>query len=288
MLKTIFVGSAFMEMLYKYYSNESKYAFENIEEEVICFTPIESLNDPFEGISEYTYQITPEEKEYWNLVSKNTPDLLSKQMSDDIHDLVNFNYRIFSSSKDYDNPLLWAHYANSHKGFCIGYNKSDIENLSYKVSDINYSKKIPTFDEIKEETFEELLYTKSDEWKYENECRALYKLKSKDVEHLPPEIYYNKQEHSNNYIYIIHGNFKMPICETLSSLKYFCCKCKPVIIYLGMQIKEEDRNRLIKIADKLNIEVYQMTKRQHSFDLFPQRIEPELINFILQTSQTSN
>jgi len=28
---------------------------------------------------------------------------------------------IFSLSKKYDDELLWAHYANSHKGFCIEY-----------------------------------------------------------------------------------------------------------------------------------------------------------------------
>ena len=30
------------------------------------------------------------------------------------------NVRILSLSKEYDNPLMWAHYADSHKGFVIG------------------------------------------------------------------------------------------------------------------------------------------------------------------------
>lgn len=282
-----------MEMLYKYYSNESEYAFKNLEKEVISFTPIESLNDPFEGIGEYIYTITSDEKAYWDSVSKNTPNLLSKRISDDINDIANFRYRIFSSSKDYDNSLLWAHYANSHKGFCVGYNKSDIENLSYKISDINYSNKLPTFKKIEKETFIEILYTKSYEWRYENECRALYELKENDVEHFPSQMYYDmlirkNEGHLNNYIFQIHGTAQTPIHETLCSLKYICCKCKPVVIYLGLRINAEDRKKLIRIADKLNIELYQMTKSQYSFDLIPKDIEPDLINLILQTSQTLN
>lgn len=282
-----------MEMLYKYYSNESEYAFKNLEKEVITFTPIESLNDPFEGIGEFVYPMTPDEKAYWDSVSKNTPDLLSKRISDDINDIANFMYRIFSSSKDYDNPLLWAHYANSHKGFCVGYNKSDIEKISYMLQDINYDSKLYNLNTPNKKEIENLLFTKSDKWCYENECRALYKLKTEDVEHFPPQMYYQisnikNEGHLNNYIFDIHGSVQIPPYETLCSIKYICFKCKPVKIYLGLRTNTEDRKKLIRIADKLNIEIYQMTKSQHSFDLISQEIEPELINLILQTSQTSN
>ena len=282
-----------MELLYKYYSNASEYAFDNVEKEIIYFTPIESLNDPFEGIGDYVSTIAPEAKIFWDSVSPDTPNIISEKGSKLIYDIVNFRYRIFSSSKDYNNPLLWAHYANSHKGFCVGYNKSDIENLSYKVSDINYSKKLPTFNKIEEKTFMELLYTKSYDWCYENECRALYELKEDDVEHFPYQMYYDmlvrkNEGHINNYIFQIRGTAQTPIHETLCSLKRICCKCKPVKIYLGLRIEAKDRKRLIKIADKLNIEIYQMRKSQHSFDLIPEDIEPELRNLILQTSQTLN
>lgn len=288
MLKKIFIGSAFMEMLYKYYSNESEYAFKNLEKEVISFTPIESLNDPFEGIGEYVYRITPDEKSPLDSIAKEFAELFSEKIPKNIKGIVNPMCRIFSSSKDYDNPLLWAHYANSHKGFCVGYNKSDIEKISDLLQDINYASKLYNLNTNEPNKIENLLFTKSDKWHYENECRALYKLKSKDVEHLPSEIYYNKQEHSDDYIYDIPDTYPTPIYEILRSLKYIYHKCKPVIIYLGLRISAKDRSKLIRIANKLNIEVYQMTKSQHSFDLITQEIEPELINFILQTSQTSN
>lgn len=35
-----------MGLLYKYYSNESDYAFENVEKGNISFSTLESLNDP--------------------------------------------------------------------------------------------------------------------------------------------------------------------------------------------------------------------------------------------------
>lgn len=47
-----------MEMLYKYYSNQSDYAFRNLEKGVVNFTPLISLNDPLEGLGTYKYEIT--------------------------------------------------------------------------------------------------------------------------------------------------------------------------------------------------------------------------------------
>lgn len=44
-----------MEMLYKYYSNQSIHAFENIKNGVISFTPLVTLNDPLEGLGTYNY-----------------------------------------------------------------------------------------------------------------------------------------------------------------------------------------------------------------------------------------
>lgn len=47
-----------MEILYKYYSNESKYSLDNLKNANISFSPLEILNDPFEGVGAYLLQVS--------------------------------------------------------------------------------------------------------------------------------------------------------------------------------------------------------------------------------------
>lgn len=47
-----------MEILYKYYSNESKYSLENLKNANISFSPLETLNDPYEGVGAYLLQVS--------------------------------------------------------------------------------------------------------------------------------------------------------------------------------------------------------------------------------------
>lgn len=90
-----------------------------------------------------------------------------------------------------DNPLMWGHYGNSQKGFCIGFNREKlIEELGSKIdkrkinySPVKYNKLIPQNkiilagkDQIMEEATKYLtnrLFTKSKDWSYEKEFRIV-------------------------------------------------------------------------------------------------------------------
>lgn len=70
-------------------------------------------------------------------------------------------------------PLMWAHYANSHTGFCLEYEIDDIQAPFY---DVNYSSHLPlpSINELllcPEESFLRILTTKTLEWNYEKEVR---------------------------------------------------------------------------------------------------------------------
>ncbi|MBO5498373.1 MAG: DUF2971 domain-containing protein [Bacteroidales bacterium] len=81
---------------------------------------------------------------------------------------------------------MWAHYADSHKGFCIEYDIEQLalsEELWFNVSCIDqvvYSPTIPEMclTDILSNTGVQLITkicgTKSNVWKYENESRLLY------------------------------------------------------------------------------------------------------------------
>ena len=75
---------------------------------------------------------------------------------------------------------MWSHYGNSHKGFCIGFNVSELFNV-FKDSFLGrvlYKDNFPNIHDIKKciinndyDTIDGLNFTKSKEWEYEKEYR---------------------------------------------------------------------------------------------------------------------
>ncbi|MBS5844034.1 MAG: DUF2971 domain-containing protein [Clostridiales bacterium] len=107
-------------------------------------------------------------------------------------EIINEKYYISCFSTSSNNALMWAHYSNKHKGFCIEYDLEKTRNTNFLINlyPVLYSKKratIPSnlFDitatnNIKISTSNEsivdllcALLTKSDIWKYEDEWRLL-------------------------------------------------------------------------------------------------------------------
>ena len=82
-------------------------------------------------------------------------------------------------SEDPRSILMWAHYANDHKGFCVEYPSTENTNLSKEVSSVMYSANIPSLSiadlspENSAKTVELLWRTKATCWRYEKEWRAL-------------------------------------------------------------------------------------------------------------------
>ena len=87
---------------------------------------------------------------------------------------------IFSLCEDANNNVMWSHYGNSHKGFCVGFNVSELFNV-FKDSFLGrvlYKDNFPNIHDIKKciinndyDTIDELNFTKSKEWEYEKEYR---------------------------------------------------------------------------------------------------------------------
>ena len=96
--------------------------------------------------------------------------------------------RVFCFSKTFQNPLMWGHYGNSHKGFCVGYDYNDILNIpeykgNLRFKEITYADAIPPLSN-EEINSGEALYYKSSDWKKENEFRATIRLPHNEDEHI--------------------------------------------------------------------------------------------------------
>jgi hypothetical protein len=87
-------------------------------------------------------------------------------------------------SRSWQHPLLWGHYADKHKGICLGFEVQD-ENF---FEPVNYVDSRPTLkdfgcsslSEIKESQMRQILFTKWDAWAYEEEYRAYVSLNESD------------------------------------------------------------------------------------------------------------
>lgn len=148
-----------------------------------CFwaSTIEKLNDPCEGYHKDGFS------PFLNLFEKlsigNAEQLNSVRSAFQELTQRRFKTGIFSLSSDPLNPQMWAHYAGSHNGFCVGY-KPDllVDNLTHdgrKIYHVRYSKKPATLGpgivlrRNDQETVKRLLCTKSPPWGYEKEYRIL-------------------------------------------------------------------------------------------------------------------
>ncbi len=108
------------------------------------------LNDPFEFLAvDLSVQGFRE-------VMENTKPELSK-----INGILCF-------CKTWTHPILWSHYADKHKGVCLGF-----EVPSSFINEIDYVDQRFNKPDILDEAFmKKLLLTKFNHWKYEQEYRA--------------------------------------------------------------------------------------------------------------------
>jgi hypothetical protein len=93
---------------------------------------------------------------------------------------MNKQYGVLCFCKGWRNPLLWSHYADKHRGMCLGF---DVEDNTvqpvYYVEDRPYIP-YPFSGELKPIS-DQLLSTKYIDWQYEEELRSWISLKERDL-----------------------------------------------------------------------------------------------------------
>ncbi|WP_051931186.1 DUF2971 domain-containing protein [Gillisia sp. Hel_I_29] len=166
--------------VYKYRSGE-KYDFDSLKHNQFWASTSKELNDPCEGIVNSKYikfglnllgkLFGIDSVEERKFIEQNAVDVLS----------FNLEKGIYSLSKTPLDELLWAHYSNSHKGFCIQY---DLDKLlqtdGILISDsVRYSDdppEIPYTDILPKNSDSHMKksgFFKSKRWEYEEEYRII-------------------------------------------------------------------------------------------------------------------
>ena len=90
-------------------------------------------------------------------------------------DELNKRFGVLSLTPHAKNYLMWSHYAESHQGFCVEFDtRLLVESIAGHYQKVVYDSNIPYFSIIElleEGLITKLLYTKSQDWSYEDEYR---------------------------------------------------------------------------------------------------------------------
>jgi len=140
-----------------YHFTSQEFGLKAIRNRRLKIARINELNDPFEFLG-------------WNLKDPETRKKLRKWK-----DERNAEFGILCFSRNWSNPLLWAHYAEKHRGMALGFDVPD----SDLYSPVKYRRtRLPTPSgrELVHEDVDRLLLTKFNAWRYESEYRCFCRL----------------------------------------------------------------------------------------------------------------
>ena len=147
-----------------YHFLNKKYGLEAIKNRRLKISRINELNDPFEfrGI---------------NLKNKSLRPAFRK-----MKDELNQNRGLHCFSGNWENPVLWSHYANKHRGLCLGFDVPDdlLAQVEYRDKLIEPDILRSNDRKAKQQFSETLIKIKFAHWSYEDEYRMFARLEDQD------------------------------------------------------------------------------------------------------------
>jgi hypothetical protein len=138
-----------------YYFTDSEHGLAALRDRRLKVARIHELNDPFEFLG-----VELSDKKFRRALTE-TKYELSKSNG------------LLCFSKSWGHPMLWAHYADKHRGICLGFdvNGAKLEHVSYVNSRFPKPAKPQSGSFVRK-----LLYTKFAHWSYEDEYRLYVSL----------------------------------------------------------------------------------------------------------------
>ena len=244
------------QMLYRYRTGNS-WVIDNLKNDTIWLSTLKEYNDPFEnrvcidfeGVADSYLKMDPKTVALMHQkhIDKNHPLYKAgidniKTLGEKLQESLSMKkLRVFTACfcEEKSSLLMWAHYANSHKGFCIGYKFEDIINkFGINILPVIYSEEYSVIRSYKmfedyDEFFLDEWRSKSIEWSYEKEWRLVGDYRKNEP--------YEKG-------------------QVVDMVKPFC-------IYMGVNIDKAIRNQLVEICSEREIKLFQMQLSEKSYRL---------------------
>jgi hypothetical protein len=197
-------------ILYKYRSWNNQYHKRLLSNNEIYFSSARAFNDPFDCRIPICHDLMTDQQIWQQCLGEaqqrrpgaSGEELASaarkiqarsgfrdphaiKRAQEAWQDMVFTWFGVFSLSEDRGNILMWSHYADCHKGFCVGFDRHDLKTEADRLKDCGISihahpviyaeeyPAIPPDDSGNHNDIKEMLLTKSKQWEYEQEWRVL-------------------------------------------------------------------------------------------------------------------
>ncbi|AUZ56598.1 DUF2971 domain-containing protein [Stenotrophomonas acidaminiphila] len=151
-------------MLLYYFVNQ-EFGLKDLRERRLKISDIANLNDPFD------------------FLSVAAPSREGRKMLREWRQSIANDIGLICFSRNWHSPVQWAHYADRHKGVCLGFEVDDSH-----LHQVNYVQSRPAWPatpqpwptSVKQQIIDQLLYTKFSHWSYEDEYRLFISKTSPD------------------------------------------------------------------------------------------------------------
>jgi len=148
-----------------YHFLSKQYGMDDLLKRRLKIATLSDLNDPFE------------------LLAVSLSDSAVRRAFRKMKEELSRRRGLLCFSRDWHNPVQWSHYADKHRGLCLGFDVPD-----ESVGPVTYSgRRIPARIEqltaprlLDEAKAVSLLFTKFSHWSYEDEVRAFVTLEDRD------------------------------------------------------------------------------------------------------------
>jgi Protein of unknown function (DUF2971) len=144
-----------------YHLSPKEFALNNVERQRIKVSRFSDLNDPFELLAV-------------NVGGRKGVRAALREWKTSLNDKKG----LLCFSRAWKNPVLWSHYADKHKGICLGFDVDDslLQSVDYAPARVlrRFNDGIPI--DLDHKLVDVLFRTKYEHWKYEDEVRMLVNL----------------------------------------------------------------------------------------------------------------
>jgi len=190
-MKIIVGNGELPQFIYKYTDIKSLKLI--LENSTLKFSKPSEFNDPFDCNLTIDTNNSKEEIDTYISMIRISKNLNEKQVAelgrkyfdpDELFAITNKSigeatesFGVTCFSKTHDNLVMWAHYADKHKGVCLKFDILADAEFFMTPFPVIYKKEYPIYNYIRNRDGlgKFLLETKSVDWKYENEIRVMKK-----------------------------------------------------------------------------------------------------------------
>lgn len=149
-----------------YYFVSAQHGLDDLKRQRLKIAQLDDMNDPFE------------------LLSLELSDPMMRRIYRSFVRDMALQFGVICFSRQWHNPVLWSHYADKHRGMCLGFDVSDQSLMNVNYRGARLPNKIKTdldYGGLDENDVQEILTTKFNDWKYEKELRVFLRLEDRDT-----------------------------------------------------------------------------------------------------------